>query len=192
MIYVLIGLGIALLIGIGVAVYLYYLTEHSPSIAARGFDKENIKSVIYAVQPQFFKENYPRTLQRVLPIVLISVGLQCNYYRLGVYKPKSKVKLPSMWRRLPDDLEQKRHILENISTYILSSERPEEFLLWLDPSPISRIFLQKRIYAFDHHDDLESWVLNIDEAAYNRLKESLVAEHLSANLFLPVTNGNGG
>lgn len=142
--------------------------------------------MIFSIQKKYFEEDYRGTLVRVLPIVINQVGVSCRHYRIGAYIPDPTIKLPSTWRALPSELQKKRDILEQMALFILSSSRPEEFLLFLDPEPISHFFPQTRPYKFDHHDDIDSWVLNLSESEYRELQKTLTEHELPEDLFIRV------
>ena len=139
--------------------------------------------MIYQIRNKYFKGQNLDFLKRILRLIVPIVGQWCNYYSVAIFTQK-KIQQKFTNGKLPDDLTEKSKVLNEIAKYVSDNLETEQFLLWLDSDSFSRFKLQARVYKFDHHDDTQSWVLNLTENEYKQLQEVFSKNQLPMDLFV--------
>ena len=114
--------------------------------------------MIYQCEADYFQnKNYP--LNKAILVIAGVVSRWCKFYQAKVIYPKNKKQSVSFDGELSSTIKNKREKITEIVNLVLNnSEMPDIFYLKIDDREIS----PERIAKFDHHDDTDCWVLNLE------------------------------
>lgn len=127
--------------------------------------------MLYTINQRYFTNADVSFLKKAILVTAVAVGEFCRHHTDGP---------------LPEGKRQKEVLIEAIVKTILTdmeTTETEKFQLLLDLQPIAKIEKQGIIAKFAHHDDTDSWVLNVTEGEFRKLQHAWRAAGLPLDLF---------